>query len=93
MSQAHESANHQANQMQAATASSCSSSTRADINFTSQKKFDKKHKYVKCFKCGKYGLYANECRTKTINLQSRTKYPKYRNKCCKLVLTVLRRNN
>ena len=79
MSQAHESANHQANQMQAATASSSSSSnTRADVNFTSQKKFDKNHKSVKCFKCGKYGHYANECRTKTINHQSRKKYPKYK---------------
>ena len=82
MSQAHESANRQANQMQAATASS-SSNTCADVNFTSQKKFDKKHKSVKCFKCGKYGHYANECRTKTINHQSRTKYPKYKNKCGK----------
>ena len=83
MSQAHESAYHQANQMQAATASSSSSNTCADVNFTSQKKFDKKHKSVKCFKCGKYGHYANECRTKTINHQSRTKYPKYKNKCGK----------
>ena len=44
MSQAHESANHQENQMQSATASSSSSNTCADVNFTSQKKFDKKHK-------------------------------------------------
>ena len=57
MTQAHKSAHHQANQMQAATASS---NTRADVNFTSQKIFDKKHKSVKCFKCGKYGHYANE---------------------------------
>ena len=56
MSHAHESANNQANQIQAATASS-RSNTRADMNFTSQKKFDKKHKSVKCFKCGKYGHY------------------------------------
>ena len=89
MSQAHESANLQANPMQAATANSSNSNTRADVNFTSHKKFDKKHKSVKCFKCfkcfkcGKYGHYANECRTKTINHQSRTKYPKYKNKCGK----------
>ena len=55
MSQTHESAKHQADQMKAATASSSSSNTRADVHFTSQTKFDKKHKSVKYFKCGKYG--------------------------------------